>query len=189
MAAVADEPLPHRWLYPSAVPQGPDDALAVLTDAQVDEYHRTGCCVLDGLWPAALVARVKADAERIFRGGGEQTAAHSGLNSNLMSFPSNESDALNELTLHPRLLTAMSELLRLPPTELRLAQSELWEKSAANNNHGNSDQRTHMGKLLPQRLLPQPHEAAVRRRLYQPHATRAAAPAGARVGGHDRLLG
>ena len=146
MAAAADEPLPHRWLYPSAVPQGPDDAPTVLTDAQVDEYHRTGCCVLDGLWPVALVARVKADAERIFRGGGEQTAAHSGLNSNLMSFPSNESDALNELTLHPRLLTAMSELLRVPPTELRLAQSELWEKSAANNNHGNSDQRTHMGK-------------------------------------------
>ena len=144
--AAADEPLPHRWLYPSAVPQGPDDAPTVLTDAQVDEYHRTGCCVLDGLWPAALVARVKADAERIFRGGGEQTAAHSGLNSNLMSFPSNESDALNELTLHPRLLTAMSQLLRAPPTELRLAQSELWEKSAANNNHGNSDQRTHMGK-------------------------------------------
>lgn len=138
------EPLvPHRWVYGSAVPEGPDDAAEVLTAAQVEEYSSTGACVVENLWPRELVAAVKADAERIFRSEEGRARARRGLGSDLMSFPCEGSNAFNLLSLHPRLLTAMSQLLHVPKIDLRLTQSELWEK-AADRTAANNDQRVHM---------------------------------------------
>ena len=148
----AMEPVPHRWAYPSTVPQGPDDAPSVLTDAQVREWRETGACIVDGLWPAELVARVKAEAEATFRGDTAADGGRRGLSSNLMSFPAQQA-SLNEMSLHPRLLTAMSQLLRVPRTELRLAQSELWEKDERNRS-ANYDQRIHMVGTPPKPLHP-----------------------------------
>jgi hypothetical protein len=142
----------RRWVHPSPVLAGPDDASSVLTDEQVRSWNETGACIVDGLWPAELVARVKAEAEATFRGSCRDSGGRRGLSSNLMSFPAQQA-SLNEMSLHPRLLTAMSQLLRVPTTELRLTQSELWEKDERNRS-ANYDQRIHMvGRYLTHVLL------------------------------------
>jgi hypothetical protein len=54
-------------VYPSSAGELGAD---VLSAEQVAEWRHNGTCAVDSLWPAELIGRVKADADRIFRGVG-----------------------------------------------------------------------------------------------------------------------
>ena len=152
-----------RWLEPSAAKLAPADSsnhadacstctAPPLTEAQVREWRERKCCAVDGVWPAELVARVAADASAIFRGSTAARGATdlqpdgyatTALGHNAMAFPCGRSAALNEATLHPRLLAAVAQLLgKEQVSDLRLTQSEAWLKSSL-AQEPNHDQRMH----------------------------------------------
>ena len=141
-----------RWVEPSAArpfDSDPQSKAVPLTEAQVREWRERKCCAVDGVWPAQLVARVAADASSIFRGASTGAAlqadgyAATALGRNAMAFPCGRSPALNEATLHPRLLAAVSQLLGEERVAgVRLTQSEAWLKSST-AHEPNYDQRMH----------------------------------------------
>lgn len=132
-------------LLPTAAAAG----AAPLTSAHVTSWREQGFALVDGVLPEALLSRVVADATKMFPGPGTAGAAAI-TNFGGVSFPSETSDAFNELVLHPRLLAAVGQLLGDPPSELRLTQAELWPKygreksqDAARDPNDNEDQRFH----------------------------------------------
>jgi hypothetical protein len=123
-------------------------AHGVLTAAQIESWRRGGFAFVSGLFEATLVGELRADALRAFPPPGSPEAARitdfgSG---GRMTFPS-PSRAFNAITLHPRLLAAIGSLLRVPTTELRLTQSDLWPKYGQTRPRGaldNDEQRIHV---------------------------------------------
>jgi hypothetical protein len=153
----------ERWVHPSPCLEAVAGAGAgpVLTPEQVMQWRTRGFCVVDGLWPAALVADTIAqldqfDAEsagaptsmlsqptkaaaqyvtplpaRAADGGAQSPfewgAAARGAISAPLEFPS-VCGALNQVTLHERISTAVGQLLGTAldkPGELRLFCSQL----------------------------------------------------------------
>ena len=119
-----------------------------LTDEQVACWRERGFALVDGLFPAELIARARSDAARAFPepGTAEAETIHD-FGSGALEFPTS-SDAFNALTLHPRLLGALSQLLGAEPADLRLTQSLVWPKYGHRERHGgefdNDDQRIHV---------------------------------------------
>lgn len=141
-----------RWIGPE--PALPGDAAAVLAPAQVASWRERGFALVDGVLPARLLERAAADAlQRFPAPGSEEAARVRDFGSwGRMAFPS-ESDAANELSLHPRLLAACAQLLDLPVRALRMTQADLWPKygrpggapaGAAAGALDNDDQRIHV---------------------------------------------
>lgn len=137
------------WVEPS--PALPPDAAggAVLTGAQVAAWREEGFALADGVLPRDLVRRARDDAVAAFPEPGsaateEVTDFGSG---GRFAFPA-PSDAVNAITLHPRLLGAAAQLLGVPVRELRLSQSDLWPKYGRRERAGgardNADQRIHV---------------------------------------------
>tara|TARA_B100001250_G_scaffold342549_1_gene310888 strand:+ start:6299 stop:7351 length:1053 start_codon:yes stop_codon:yes gene_type:complete len=117
-----------------------------LTTQQIQQWRNEGFALVDGLIPIDLVDRLLADAAEIFPNVGSNEAAAINDFGEGMTFPS-QSEHFNNLTLHPRLLEASSQLLNAPTPALRLTQSDLWPKysSALNDDaFDNQDQRIHM---------------------------------------------
>lgn len=121
----------------------------VLTDEQVRSWREAGFALVDGVIPDALLERAIADARAAFPAAGSDAAARvtdfgSG---GRMSFPA-ASEAVNSITLHPRLLSAVARLLGTGVRELRLTQSDLWPKygraQRAGDKYDNDDQRIHV---------------------------------------------
>lgn len=97
-----------------------------LTDEQVRGWRERGFAFVSGLFEDELVARLRADAQHAYPAPGSAEAADLrdfGSGGRLV-FPS-ASDAFNAVTLHPRLLGAIAQLLDVPTRELRLTQSDL----------------------------------------------------------------
>ena len=121
----------------------------VLDAAEVRSWRERGFALVDGVFPEELLARARRDADRVFPppGSVEGEAVTDFGSGGRLEFPS-ESEAVNELTLHPRLLGAVSQLLDVPVLELRLTQSDLWAKYAragrAGGDRDNTDQRIHV---------------------------------------------
>lgn len=136
------------WIEPT--PTNADDA-APLTDDHVDAWRRSGACLVDGLLPPELIDQVRADAQRFYPAPGspEAAAINDFGSGNEFVFPA-QSEAVNAVTLHVRLLAAVGQLLGVPIEELRLSQSDLWvkygrERSNAGRSVGdNNDQRIHV---------------------------------------------
>ena len=136
------------WVEPSPA-RAETSPGSVLEPAQVASWRERGFALVDGVLPESLVERVIGDARAAFPAPGTEAAnATAGFGSGgRFVFPS-PSAAANEITLHPRLLAAVSELLGAGVRELRLSQSDLWPKygraGAALGVWDNQDQRIHV---------------------------------------------
>jgi len=132
------------WIYPT--PANP--AAPVLRDAQVESWRGSGFAFVSGLFEVELIERLRADALARFPPPASTAAA--GIadfgSGGTLVFPSS-SDAFNAVTLHPRLLAAIGQLLGVPTTELRLTQADLWPKYGQTRAPGardNDEQRMHV---------------------------------------------
>jgi hypothetical protein len=134
-----------RWIEPTAALTGDD----VLTPAQVASWREAGYAFVAGLFPAELVAELHAAARATFPAPDTAEAASitdfgSG---GRLTFPS-RCEPFNAVTLHPRLLVAIAQLLGVESGALRLTQSDLWPKYGrrvhANAPGDNDDQRMHV---------------------------------------------
>jgi len=120
-----------------------------LSNDQVACWRTRGFTLVDGLLPDDLIERVERDAVAALpaAGSAESLQITDFGSGGRLVFPST-SDAVNELTLHPRLLAAAARLLDIEPRELRLTQSDLWPKYGRANRGGterdNDDQRIHV---------------------------------------------
>ncbi len=122
---------------------------AVLSEAQVQEFRENGCLLIDGIWPEDVVMAAADVSEAIYpstdRSGvpSQGTTARrlrlddgsDGTHFSQLQPKHNAADsfpfmapALNDVTLHPRILGAVSECLRVPADGLRLTQAQLTAK-------------------------------------------------------------
>ncbi len=138
-------------LHPTATAEVGRDALSgpVLLPEQVESWRERGFALVDGVLPGDLVERLVREADAVFPAEGSPEAErwHDFGSGGRMAFPS-ACEALNEATLHPRLLAAVQQLLSLAPAELRLSQADLWPKYGRARREGgdrdNDDQRIHV---------------------------------------------
>ena len=114
-----------RWLSSSAVEQlAPADGAFPLTTAQIAAWRSSGVVVLQpGLLPPALLADVRREAS--------YTLDVPSRADDALAFPSAASAAINEVTLHPRLLGAVAQLLGVSTLSLRLTQSVRMQNSSS----------------------------------------------------------
>ncbi len=129
-----------------------------LTTEQARSWQEQGVALVSGLFDPALIDRVAQFADTQFPAPNSPEAA--GIrqfgSEGHVNFPSTNA-AFNELTLHPRLLQSMAQLLRCSVRELRLTQADLWAKyghsadattavqdSEFKASQDNSDQRIHV---------------------------------------------
>ena len=132
------------WIH--STPTSPSGR--ALTPDHVESWRSRGFAFVSGLFDVDLLARLKSDAlQRVPPPGSPEAAniADFGSGGRLV-FPST-SDAFNAVTLHPRLLGAIAQLLDVPVTELRLTQSDLWPKYDHTRTPGaldNDEQRIHV---------------------------------------------
>jgi hypothetical protein len=118
-----------------------------LTTTHVRDWSEQGFALVDDLLPRALIQRLIEAAQIRFPTPESDEAR--GLNDfgGGITFPDRDS-IFNELTLHPRLLEAASQLLGVPVHELRLTQSDLWPKygrrEGDRGDYDNQDQRIHV---------------------------------------------
>jgi len=120
-----------------------------LNPAQVSAWRDEGFAIVDDLLPGDLLERARADAANVFPAAGSPEAERVNDFGSLgkLTFPA-ESDAVNEITLHPKLLGAVAQLLGIAVPDLRLTQSDLWAKYGRATRSGgsldNADQRMHV---------------------------------------------
>jgi len=148
-------PADDRWLKATAAVPGD----APLEEAQIVSWREAGWALVSGVFDNPLIERLRAGAiERFPEPGSEAAEKMTDFGSDLV-FPSTLA-ALNELTLHPRLLAAVAALLDVEISGIRLSQSDLWpkygrsEKSAGGLD--NRDQRIHVD--YPNHTLVHPTE-------------------------------
>ena len=138
-----------------------DDKAPLLGD-QVDCWQNQGYALVDGLFPTDAVNALQKETYSVFPApnseGAKSFTDFGGAN---MYFPTFSKNA-NDLILHPRLLTAICQLLRVDsPNDIRLTQAEIWPKYGRDPSAGlgaldNSDQRIHCD--YPNHTLTHPPE-------------------------------
>ncbi len=135
-----------RWIDPVPAP-GPDDA--PLAEPQILSWRERGFALVSNLLDPADLERARSDGLAFFPPGDtheSETMNHFGSAERFV-FPS-PSDAVNRITLHPRLLAACAQLMGVPVSGMRLTQSDLWPKYGTASNRGqpgdNADQRIHV---------------------------------------------
>jgi hypothetical protein len=138
----------------------PDDE-APLTESQVDSWQNSGYALVDNLFPHDLIESMRKDAYGAFPAPNTEESRNFTDFGGGMSFPTFSKFA-NELILHPRLLVAVCQLLKVEsPNEIRLTQAEIWPKygrdpTAPLTAFDNSDQRIHCD--YPNHTLTHPPE-------------------------------
>ncbi len=121
----------------------------VLREDQIEAWRTQGFALVSGVFDADLLASLTEYAVASNPSPGDLAAARvSDFGSaGQLNFPA-RNRAFNEVTLHPRLLCAISQLLGTPIPGLRLTQSDLWPKyGRAEKTAGpldNTDQRIHI---------------------------------------------
>lgn len=104
--------------------------------------------MVDGVFPQELVEVARTEGGSCFPAAGspESERINDFGSGGALAFPA-EVHAINMLTLHPRILGAVAQLLRIGPRELRLTQSDVWAKYGREVRSGgdrdNTDQRIH----------------------------------------------
>lgn len=128
-----------------------------LTVDQVDGWRRAGFTLVDDLLPAELVDEVLELGRDRFPAPDDPEAEGYRHFGSALGFPA-AVPAFDRLTLHPRLLAAVGQLLDQPPSNLRLTQSTLWPKYGRSSDEpdrgGNDDQRIHVD--YPNHMLVHP---------------------------------
>jgi len=146
----------ERWIDAAPTAAG---AGGPLEAEQVDSWRNHGFAFVSGLIPEVLVQTLCARAKERFPVPDSDAARKIADFGSDLNFPSTLAE-LNELTLHPRLLTAVSELLDTPVANLRLSQSDLWPKYGREEKSSgvldNMDQRIHID--YPNHTLAHPAE-------------------------------
>lgn len=137
------------WARPVEAIEPGQSGIPVLFEEQVRSWRENGFALVDGVFPRDLIGRARAESLPFFPAAGspESEAVTDYGSQGTMEFPT-PSDAINEITLHPRLLAAVSQLLGLRVQDLRLTQSEPWAKYGHEASSGgaldNQDQRMHV---------------------------------------------
>jgi hypothetical protein len=136
-----------KWVDPTSALSRSGDG--ILSAAQIESWRTRGFALVDGVIPQELLKRVIRDADAEFPAADSEEAASIadfGSRGHFV-FPA-RSAAANEITLHPRLLGAVAELLDVPVRQLRLSQSDLWAKYGRDKKTAgrwdNQDQRIHV---------------------------------------------
>lgn len=128
------------WLNPTEA-YGLTEELP-LKQSQVDAWRETGCVLVDGLFPLDLVRQVEDETKIFFK---DHINSIDDFGSNgLMEFPY-ESVAMNDLSLHHRILRAVKQLLG--QDDIRLTQADIWAKKSnqvGKDAFNNCDQRMHI---------------------------------------------
>ena len=138
----------HPWVEPEPSLAG-DGSSDVLAPHQVDAWRRQGFALVDDIFSPTLLAQARDDALALFppAGSAEAEKVSDFGSDGKMEFPCS-SAAANAITLHPRLLRAVAQLLDVEVMELRLTQSDLWPKYGRRERQGgsgdNTDQRMHV---------------------------------------------
>lgn len=118
-----------------------------LTSADVKRWRTEGFALVDGVFPDSLIAELANQATKRFPAPGSAEAAARFEFGSALTFPSDLRQC-NEVTLHPRLLGAISQLLGEAISDLRLTQSDLWPKYGRSERAGGvydiQDQRVHV---------------------------------------------
>ncbi len=111
-------------------------------------WREQGFALVDGVYPDALLRCACETAASSFpeADSPEADVVNDFGSGGVLEFPA-EAPGVNELTLHPRLLNAVAQLLGTQIVDLRLTQSDLWAKYGRATNSGgdrdNHDQRMH----------------------------------------------
>jgi hypothetical protein len=141
----AARPAAPRWEEPgAAIPHGNP-----LSNSQIESWRERGFVLVDGVLPQKLIERARADATALFpKPGSPESESLSDFGSGgRLQFPASR-ESVNQITLHPRLLAAVAQLLDVRVSELRLTQSDLWPKYGRTTRSGgdrdNDDQRIHV---------------------------------------------
>lgn len=152
---MAETAASDRWLRATPAAEGSQP----LTQAQVQSWQNAGWALVSGVFEESLIARLHSTAMERFPEPGTEAASETADFGSELVFPS-ALDELNTLTLHPRLLAAVSTLLNSAPTDLRLSQSDLWPKYGRTEKSAgaldNMDQRIHVD--YPNHTLVHPTE-------------------------------
>jgi len=125
-----------------------------LTPDQVRQWRSEGFTFVSGLFDPALIAAVteQADAHYPDANSAQAKGFTDFGSAGALNFPTPK-QPLNQLTLDPRLLGAVAQLLDTTVPELRLTQSDLWPKYGREQNlnqnitkgkQDNQDQRIHV---------------------------------------------
>ncbi|MEM7326533.1 MAG: phytanoyl-CoA dioxygenase family protein [Actinomycetota bacterium] len=134
-------------IAPEPVAPNPVAPAPVLTDAQVARWRTEGFALVDGILPPALVDRLRTEATARFPAPGSPDAATITDFGSALTFPASL-DVFNQVTLFPRLLATVAQLLDVAVADLRLTQSDLWPKYGHRDRAGgvydNQDQRIHV---------------------------------------------
>jgi len=122
-----------------------------LSPQQVQQWRQAGYALLNGVLPQALVALVQQQARSAFTKLAKCQEPGDGLGFPFLNTAKHgQLDAASQVPLHPRLLTAVSQLLGVPVEDILLGQAELWCKVGEAAGEGgwaplqNQDQRMHM---------------------------------------------
>ena len=107
-------------VYPSPALTG-DPQDNTLSTTQIKNWHHQGFCLVDGVWPNELIRQAVT--------GLTATGLEPGMGQG-KEFPS-DLESLNEITLHPRLLRAIAQLLNTDESSIRLQESVCWAKTSA----------------------------------------------------------
>ncbi|NRA04541.1 MAG: phytanoyl-CoA dioxygenase family protein [Myxococcales bacterium] len=148
MSSSTDWVSPDPALSPEGAlpPQG--SGARVLGETQVSAWREQGFVLVDGVFPDSLLRRACEAAASSFPDADtpEAEVVNDFGSSGVLEFPA-EAPAVNQLTLHPRVLNAVGQLLGSEVVDLRLTQSDLWAKygraAKPGGDRDNSDQRMH----------------------------------------------
>jgi len=142
----------------SARPAGGAPA-RVLDDQHIASWRERGFTLASGIFPDALISELTSAAMQQFPTLHSSEALEIADFGSAVVFPSRIS-AFNTLTLHPRLLAAVAELLNISVSGLRLSQADLWPKYGRTEKSAgpldNMDQRIHVD--YPNHTLAHPTE-------------------------------
>jgi hypothetical protein len=132
------------WIEAEPAGGGSDDA--PLAESQVAQWRTAGAVVVDQLLPIELILEARRQAVDTFIAAAARGPVDFGSGGTFV-FPSDCTE-LNEISLHPRLLAAVAQLLGCPVRDLRLSQSDLWAKHGkakpVDDPYDNTDQRMHV---------------------------------------------
>ena len=120
---------------------------AALGIEEVRKWRTEGFCLVDGLLPLDMLAKLKCDAlETLPQPGSPQALEMTDFGGGKFVFPSTF-ESLNAVALHGKIQTAVATLLDVSPLDLRLTQAELWPKYGnpikPGDAYANADQRMH----------------------------------------------
>jgi hypothetical protein len=106
-----------------------------LTDAQVQQWRDSGYAFVSGLLPETMVDELAEAAGAHYPAAGSAAAADftDFGSAGALNFPA-KINVFNQVTLHPQLLQAVSDLLGVAVDTLRLSQSDLWPKYGRDAN-------------------------------------------------------